>query len=837
MSIDRQKVIDTAQKYAAKGQFDKAIAEYMRIVKEDPSDVRILLKIGDLQVRKGAKEDAIATYSRVARSYDEQGFFLKAIAVYKQILSIDPSLTELYTKLADLYVKLGLIPDALAHLDALASRYARAGQDEKLVGVYRQMVQIDPNNVVCRIKLAELLSKLGRNEEAAQEFEAGANLLKEAGRLDDWAKVAERLLYHRPSDAALAKQLAKHYIDRQDARRALPKLQVCFKANPKDIETLEMLAVAFRELAQLPKTISVLKEIARIHQENGEQDKRLETYRRVLELSPNDAEAKEALRTASRLARPPSAPEPRTESAPVTHKRVPPPPVKPAVSAQVPPTTSSSATAAEDEEEEVILVEEAEVEAVQDLEPPSTQAPRSSVPSQAIPPRPAVPAVPSPPSVHSPTDPSAEVTRILGEADIFLKYGLKQKAIAHLLRALEIHPDALDVHVRLRDLYAEQGDTAGTVRHSLRIAEILAESDPASAVAEVTRALEIDPDNAAALELFQRLGGVVAEHPAEGYEVQDYEGYAQGSYATEQAYAGGTEGGEYGEHTARDAYESPVVQDSRRSADRDVASVPPAGTGSEIEEGLDEAEFFITQGLYDEARETLQSLLQAHPGHPLVIDRLEELEALVQAQMAPADDRSFALAEKLAEEVDNVAHSGDPHFNAGGEMIDVETVFAQFKKGVEKTISPDDADTHYDLGIAYKEMGLLDDAISEFKIAAQNPKKSCLAETMIGLCNMERGDVGAAIEHFKRALQSPSKSEREEIGLYFELGNAYETVGDLSEALYFFQKVEKRDPSFRGVRERIQKLTAQMQQGGRSQRPSLSEIDEVDRAFDELLKG
>jgi tetratricopeptide (TPR) repeat protein len=285
VSIDRQKVIDSAQKFAAKGQFDKAIVEYMRIVKEDPSDVRILLKIGDLQVRKGAKDDAIATYSRVASGYDQQGFFLKSIAVYKQILSIDPNLSELYSKLADLYVKLGLVPDALVHLDALASRYMRSEQYDKLVGVFRQVVQIDPTNLPGHIKLAELLSKLGKNDEAAAEFEAGCTLLREAGRHDDWAKVAERLLFHRATDERVAKDLARHYLGRQDAKRALPKLQVCFKGNPKDVETLEMLAAAFRELGQLPKTISVLKEIARVQHENGQQDKRLETYRRVLELA------------------------------------------------------------------------------------------------------------------------------------------------------------------------------------------------------------------------------------------------------------------------------------------------------------------------------------------------------------------------------------------------------------------------------------------------------------------------------------------------------------------------------------------------------------------------
>jgi tetratricopeptide (TPR) repeat protein len=258
--------------------------------------------------------------------------------------------------------------------------------------------------------------------------------------------------------------------------------------------------------------------------------------------------------------------------------------------------------------------------------------------------------------------------------------------------------------------------------------------------------------------------------------------------------------------------------------------------GGDIEEGLDEAEFFVTQGLYDDARESLQTLLAAHPNHPLVIERLEELESLMQAQIAPEDDQTFALAEKLAEEVDHVQQASGPQFNDGGEMIDVETVFAQFKKGVDRVISPDDAETHFDLGTAYKEMGLLDDAINEFKISAQNPKKSTLAETMIGLCHMERGDLPAAIECFRRALQSPSKSEREELGLYFELGNAYETAGDLSEALYFLQKVEKRDPQFRGVRQRVQRISARVNSGARQQ-PGTAEMDDVDRAFDDLLKG
>ena len=71
-----------------------------------------LLKLGDLYTRQGATADASATYQQVAEQYAEQGFFLKAVAVYKTILSIDPTTIDAHLRLAELYVQLGLTPDA-----------------------------------------------------------------------------------------------------------------------------------------------------------------------------------------------------------------------------------------------------------------------------------------------------------------------------------------------------------------------------------------------------------------------------------------------------------------------------------------------------------------------------------------------------------------------------------------------------------------------------------------------------------------------------------------------------------------------------------------------------
>ena len=87
--------------------------------------------------------------------------------------------------------------------------------------------------------------------------------LRKHNRQDDFIKVAERLLWHKPDNIALSRELAGLYLRRDDARRGLQKLQVCFKADPRDVETLALLAQAFQTLGQKGKTVSVLKELAR----------------------------------------------------------------------------------------------------------------------------------------------------------------------------------------------------------------------------------------------------------------------------------------------------------------------------------------------------------------------------------------------------------------------------------------------------------------------------------------------------------------------------------------------------------------------------------------------
>jgi len=131
---------------------------------------------------------------------------------------------------------------------------------------------------------------------------------------------------------------------------------------------------------------------------------------------------------------------------------------------------------------------------------------------------------------------------------------------------------------------------------------------------------------------------------------------------------------------------------------------------------------------------------------------------------------------------------------------------------LEKPVDEGDADTHYDLGLAYKEMTLHEDAIKAFEKALRAPGREVGCRVMIGMCLREMGNPSEAIHQFKQGLHA-NPTERERQSLYYEIGITYETIGDDAEALYFFEMVLKRDPTFADTVSRADRVRAR---GGRA---------------------
>ncbi|MBT8494272.1 MAG: tetratricopeptide repeat protein, partial [Deltaproteobacteria bacterium] len=402
--------MEAARKYRDKGQKDKAIKEYLKVVREDPKDVRVWLKIGDLYAQKGAKQEATETYQKVAKFYSEQGFYLKAVAVYKQILKLDPRTVEVNLKLAELYRQLGLISDAMAHFEKVAGFFHREGKTKEALATIRQLVDLDPENVATRIKLAELYSKEEMVEDAVAEFQHACDFLKRNNREDDYVKVAERLLWHAPERVDLARELAAMYLRRRDPRRALQKLQACFKADQRDVETLALLAQAFQALDQKGKTVSVLKELARVLTENGQRTQAEEVHRKILAYVPDDADSLAAVGKPPTLETPQPRPRQDRLNSIAEGAEMKPPVAKPTGSMP-------------------IMEEQEDLASDLSLDDEPQLADGSSASAE----------------VHA-----DEIVKILTETDVYVKYGLHQKAVHHLRRVFELDPSNIEARERLK---------------------------------------------------------------------------------------------------------------------------------------------------------------------------------------------------------------------------------------------------------------------------------------------------------------------------------------------------------------------------------------------------
>lgn len=295
MAIDRNKIIAEAQKYIQKGQLKKAIREYYRILEAEPDDVRLLLKIGDLQARDGQAREAVRTYQEVADYYVVNGFFLKAVAVYKQLLRLEPDAVSVKLNLADLYFQLGLVSDAMAQFAAVAAIYQQTDRLPEYLQTLARMTEVDPANVGTRIKLAEQFVKTGDEEGAALHFAEVLRLLDDAGRFDEYAKVAERYLHLRPEDLNVTHRLVRVLLDTERAPRALGRLQSVFRTHMWDSPCVDLLVETLEALGQVALAVPALREIAVRAEEAGRHAAAAQAWRALLAIAPQDPDARAAL--------------------------------------------------------------------------------------------------------------------------------------------------------------------------------------------------------------------------------------------------------------------------------------------------------------------------------------------------------------------------------------------------------------------------------------------------------------------------------------------------------------------------------------------------------------
>jgi tetratricopeptide (TPR) repeat protein len=170
VAVDRRTVLQNAQLFASKGQFDAAIAEWKKLTVESPTDGTIFNSIGDLHLKRNANSEAITSFLQAAAAFRAEGSTLKAIAAYKKILKVDPSRHEVYRHLGDLNAERGLLSSAVQDYLTLGKFYLKEGKSREALDIYRRIITQDPSNLDAQQQVAELCVQENLQDEAIKVY-------------------------------------------------------------------------------------------------------------------------------------------------------------------------------------------------------------------------------------------------------------------------------------------------------------------------------------------------------------------------------------------------------------------------------------------------------------------------------------------------------------------------------------------------------------------------------------------------------------------------------------------------------------------------------------------
>ncbi|HBG92081.1 MAG: hypothetical protein A2X54_05480 [Nitrospirae bacterium GWF2_44_13] len=750
---DKTAIIKEAQKFLARGQIDKAIAEWEKLIKESP-DANTYNTVGDLYLKKGDKTPAIESFHKAARFFRDEGFSLKALALYKKILNIDTSNTSALYALGELSEEKGLATDAIKYYLASADILSKEGKKDELLKAYDKILSLSPSNIPLRNKVAEIFKKEGLQIEAAKEYLHIARLYDEKDDVNNAGMYYKKSMDLQPNNNEALLGLSSIYEKTGNPRQAQEYLKKAVELAPSNTELIlkyaESLvkAKSFSEAMQYiskiieiePSNASARKLLGEMYAESGDKQKAWEEYKVIIDEIIFDGKLDEAINILTMFI--------DTEPVETRKKLV-------ALYKQKNDYESAFAELVSLGDAFIFSEERMLKEALEcykealEIHPDDNELKEkiSDVKRELG---------------EEYAEPKKSVEESLAEADIFLRYGLYDEART-LLESLKIQePENADVHAKLKSLYSETGDKEQAVNECIILAELYNKSGNIELREGILKeAYEINPEDP---RLLERLPG----QPSEEF------------VAHRGVSAPGAE--DYGEAEA-------------------------------------EAEFYLRQGLYEDAKAAYQKLLELFPDNNEIREKLSLIETKASEEVR--------IEEKPAEEVEKPAGTvierpskietpteefvisdileaeTAPEFNLESDVLGI---FEEFKKGLEKEIGTEDFETHYNLGIAYKEMGLIDDAIKEFQTSKNDPERLISSLSMMGMCYMAKGLYPLAIDSFSSVMEKLGTKDESYWGVKYELAEAYEKNENLKEALRYYTEVYGWNSKFRNVAEKINLL-------------------------------
>jgi tetratricopeptide (TPR) repeat protein len=265
--FNKQKALSAAEKFVQQGKLQNAIAEYEKVLKADPKELTVSNTIGDLYARLGQSDKAVESFKSVGDAYAAQGFTVKAIAMYKKLTKLKPTL-ESVLRLAELYTQQGLFNDARAQYLQVAEEFLRSGELEQAVRIFQKTLEMDPENVAMRTRLAEVYIRLNKKTEAWQLFAAAADSLRARGQLGPAEEILQRMLTLDPSNSHALLLRGRNAFDSGDLAGAIKNLEKVADLDTHP-EGLRSLLQAYLQSGRLSEAGNLAAKLCTVHNDTG----------------------------------------------------------------------------------------------------------------------------------------------------------------------------------------------------------------------------------------------------------------------------------------------------------------------------------------------------------------------------------------------------------------------------------------------------------------------------------------------------------------------------------------------------------------------------------------
>lgn len=898
MALNKAKVLKVAEKYVIQGKISHAISEYQKLIKEDPTDLPLVNTLGDLYVRIGNIPEAVRCFTRLAESYDNGGFVVRAIAMYKKVSKIDSAQIQSSLRLADLYLRQGLNSEARTNFLQVADHFIKKSDWENAVNVLQRVMEVDPDNPSVEGRIADVYQKLGnsgaaftaflssgrkaKNRGALEEAEAYlkkaldldgsniqavilySNLLGDLGRNDDALETLNRIPFHDFNPEVLEASFLVHLrCERLDEAEKIAFHLI--ELDPHYLRLIPQLTSHLIQKDELDQACSIISRVSELPVGKGEsatvETQLKEILRRKEDHIPAILELIKYYTESNKLQFIPSLLEKGgelyirnkqfEEAASLYFELIALEPNEPVHRENLRQIKERLGTM-NDDVKLPKLVPDMKALAEKFLSEPTLNTITNSKSGQT-----------DSNEASAFAGNQEQIKGFMVEGDLFAGYGLYHKAIEQYRRIAELIPSHIEAHEKIRDMFAKNGQMAEAAQECLILANIYtSRSDNDNASRNFTLAYQYDPD------LHQK--PIYQDPPVAPPEPEP-------------------------ELVSTEKEESPVpapeVLDSRK-----------------IQELLQEVDFYLDLGFLTEAKNSIDQYLSLSESGPDIQKRMERFENMLNAQAGlsadipktetvdvapqeifepaqveqfetnqissvesssesaevevPTDLESPSHAEPL---IQNPVPNSSSQATAKNEsfnemMIDLDQemgesslepralplfeieapkaareeavreahpqkvqnetaasmglddVFEEFKQDIDEDLGDSDYETHYSLGIAFREMGLVEEAIAEFQKAMQNKNLDTDGEdyvkccNLLGLCFVEKGLPQVATKWFTKGLSSRGHSEETYQALRYDLACAHELAGNDKAALETFLDVYGTDINYRDVADKIETL-------------------------------